>query len=949
MSTNDRFPRLEALFHQLDALDPGARSALLERIRAEDVVLHSEVTALLEPWPQTTHDEEQLDRMASAGGLAAILGRRAMPQWIGPYRILGILGQGGMGQVFEAEQLEPVRRRVALKLATGVWLSDAARARFQAERQALAVLDHPNIAKVFDTGDTDQGQPWFAMELVDGVSITRWAAEHELSVRQRIELLLPVCDAVQHAHQKGLIHRDLKPANLLVSDNGGLAHPRVIDFGVAKTLTRPDDDPDFTTRAGDVLGTPEYMSPEQATLGEVDIDTRTDVYALGQVLYELLTARLPIDADTLRGASFGELCRYIREQPVVAPSQLEALDGPMSTSTWRQQLRGDLDQVVLKALAKDRDQRYASATEFADDLRRFLDDQPVLAMPPRLGYRLRKFVRRNRVLVAAASLAVVALLGATLLASIGLIQARESERKALASTATAERERRAAEATTEFVVDLFRAANPMNGSGLEVTAGDLLRHGEERIDDLSGQLGIQAELLAALGGAYYGLGEAVRAETLLRRALALRSEGVAADPHKRAAVGSRLADLLRESSQYAEAEPLYRMGLKTLAELGKLDSGDEIVLLTGLGVTLVRTAKLEEAEEVFRRALSLVEQLPEQASGDDPVRRSHRINTLGNLVGLYAAQGRNAEAAAMTRDLLALLESVLPEGHPNIAILQTNLSVLLAADGELGLALDHALHSVELSRDSLGPDHPRTATHLFHLGTMQWRVGRFEAAAASLEEAVSIYGGVYGEGHHDLIRPLLRLAQVRLQQANPTLALALGEQAMALLERQDQSALAFDVTLVWIDLARLQLDVGNTEAALRLASRATEQTGSGVEVARARALMLQALMDAQAGHIDKARAQLSEAEALAGCTGSRCVLDHPVNGTIRAEVLAGLGDLRAAAPRTEEAIAGPGWVAWMLDLDPLKPLRERPEWPEIEAQLKSRLQPDEPMNHASPR
>jgi serine/threonine protein kinase/tetratricopeptide (TPR) repeat protein len=937
LSSSDRFRRLEALFHQLDALEPSARAARLERIRAEDVLLHSEVTALLEPSPQTTHDEEQLDRMSSAGGLAASLGRRGMPESIGPYRILGLLGEGGMGQVFEAEQQEPVRRRVALKLATGVWLSDAARARFQAERQALAVLDHPNIAKVFDTGDTDDGQPWFAMELVDGVSITCWAVAHDLSVRQRIELMLPVCDAVQHAHQKGLIHRDLKPANLLVSDNGGLGHPRVIDFGVAKTMTRPDDDPDFATRAGDVLGTPEYMSPEQATLGEVDIDTRTDVYALGQVLYELLTGRLPIDADTLRGASFGELCRYIREQPVIAPSQLPAVDGPMSASAWRQQLRGDLDRVVLKALAKDRDQRYASVTAFADDLRRFLDDQPVLAMPPRVGYRLRKFVRRNRVLVVAAGLVVVALLGATVLASLGLMEARESERRALASAATAERERLAAEATTEFVVNLFRAANPMNESGPEVTAGDLLRQGEERIDDLSGQPGIQAELLAALGGAYYGLDEAERAETMLRRALALRSEGVAADLHKRAAVGSRLADLLRESSQHSEAEQLYRMGLTTLAELGKLDSADEIVLLTGLGVTLIRTAKLDEAEQVFRRALSLVELLPEEPSGDDQVRRSHRINTLGNLVGLYAAQGRNAEAAAMTRDLIAQLQSVLPEGHPNIAVLYTNLSVLLANDGELGSALDHALRSVDLGRDSLGLDHPRTATHLFHLGTLQWRLGRFEAAAASLEEAISIYGRVYGKKHHDLIRPLLRLAQVRMQQANLTLALDLAKQAAAVLEVQDQGALAFDASLTWIDLARLRLDTGDPAAALRLAARAAEGTGPAVDVTRARVLLFRALLDAHAGHIGKARAELTEAEALAGCTGSGCVLDQPVDGTIRAEVLARLGDLEAAALRIDDAVAGPGWTSWMLQLNDLTPLRERPEWSRIEAGLERRL------------
>lgn len=937
MNSSDRFRRLEALFHQLDALEAGPRAARLEQIRAEDSVLYAEVTALLGPSQRTVRDEQQLDRMASDGGLAASLGRAAIPDSIGPYRILGLLGQGGMGQVFEAEQLVPVRRKVALKLATGGWLSDAARARFQAERQALAVLDHPNIAKVFDTGDTDEGQPWFAMELVDGVPVTRWAEDRNFGVRERIELLLPICEAVQHAHQKGLIHRDLKPSNLLVSDNGALGHPRVIDFGVAKTLTGPEGDPDFATRAGDLLGTPEYMSPEQAALGEIDIDTRTDVYALGQVLYELLTARLPIDAETLRRASFGELCRHIREQPVVAPSQHESADGPMASSAWRHQLRGDLDRVVLKALAKDRDQRYSSVTAFAEDLRRYLENEPVLAMPPRLGYRLRKFVRRNRALVAAAGLAVVALLGATVLAGLGLMEARESERRALASAAAAERERRAAEATSEFVVDLFRAADPINEAGLEVTAGDLLQRGEARIDALSDQPGIQAELMAALGGAYYGLGDAGRAETLLRGALALRGEGEAADPYKRAAVGNRLADLLRESSQYVEAEQLYRMGLETLAELGRLDSADEIVLLTGLGVSLIRTARLDEAEQVFRRALALVDALPEDPAGENRVRSNHRINMLGNLVGLYAAQGRNAEAAQMTRDLLTLLEAELPEGHPNIAVLHTNLSVLLAADGELAPALDHALHSVALSRVSLGPDHPRTATHLMHLGTVQWRLGRFEAATTSLDEAISIYGRVYGVDHYDLIRPLVRLAQVHMQQANSPRALELAEQAAGLLDRQDQDALAFDTALTWIDLARLKLEAGDPDAATRLVDRATDRTGSKVEATQARVRLFKALLDAQAGRSEEARSVLAEAEALAGCSGPGCVLDQPAKGTIRAEVLARLGDLDVAARRIEAAIAGPGWTTWVLELPGLVSIRERPEWSALEERLEARL------------
>lgn len=938
MSSGNRFQRLEALFHEMEALDAAQRARRLAAIESEDETLALELRDMLDPPARLAQDEEQLDRMVRSGGLAAGLTRQRLPEFIGPYRILSLLGEGGMGRVFEAEQREPVRRRVALKLASGLLLSDSARARFQAERQALAVLDHPHISKVFDTGDTPDGQPWFAMELVDGVPITRWAAQHALDLRQRIELLLPICDAVQHAHQKGLIHRDLKPANLLVAEVGGVAHPRVIDFGVAKDLTRPAESLTLATRAGDLLGTPEYMSPEQAALGEIDVDTRTDVYALGQVLYELLTGSLPIEASALRGASFGELCRTIREAPVPLPSRRRTDSlGP----AWCEQLRGDLDRVLLKALAKDREQRYPSVTAFAEDLRRFLQHRPVLAMPPSLPYRAGKFVRRNRALVVAAGVAIVALISATVVANLGLIEARKSEQRALSAAAVAERERRTADETTAFLVDLFRAADPINEAGLEVTAGDLLRRGEQRIDTLAGQPETQAELMAALGGAYYGLGESGPAETLLREALALRSDGPAADPYKRAAVGNRLADLLRESSRYAEAEQLYRMGLETLTALGRLEGPDEIVLLNGLGVSLIRTGKLDEAEQAFRRALRLVEALPEAGGDDEPVRRNHRINLLGSLVGLYAAQGRNAEAAAMTRDLIAALEATLPEGHPNIAILYTNLSVLLAAEGELGVALRHAEHSVALTRESLGTEHPRTAIHLFHLGSMQWRLARFDEAAASLSESMAIYSRIFGDRHHELIRPIARLAQVRLRQDRVDEALVLAARAQQLLEAAGPKATGFDPLLLRIELARLQFDAGRFEdAAKRLAGArraAQDQQGSapGLEVL-ARVELLEALLDVHAGRLPEARRILDSAAARLECGPEPCLLDRPAAGTMRAEVMAGLGDIGVGLAALDGAIGAPGWTSWMLDLPGLEPLRTASGWSGLQLRLDRR-------------
>lgn len=439
VTESNRFARLEALFHELVDLDTSEQSRRLRELEDSDPDIVQDLKGMLNE--TLAGQREQLDGLIDIAGQLNDSGG-SVPEDIGPYRIVRLLGQGGMGQVYEAEQSEPVKRRVALKLARGGLLSEAARVRFLAERQSLALLDHPNIAKIFDAGSTAGGQLWFVMELVHGQPITRWSAEKKLTVHQCIELFLPICEAVQHAHQKGVIHRDIKPSNLLVIDDGAIGQPRVIDFGIAKTIAVTDEEPDYATRVGEALGTPQYMSPEQALLGEVDVDTRSDVFALGLVLHEMLVGRLPIAADTLRTASFGEICRRVREDPPALPSRLQRGRGAAARSS---QLKGDLDLVLMKALAKDREQRYDSAAALAEDLQRFLEDQPVHAAPPSLMYRTRKFVRRNRALVGAAAVVVMALLVATIVSGLGLVEARKSEQKALAAAHEADRARNEAE------------------------------------------------------------------------------------------------------------------------------------------------------------------------------------------------------------------------------------------------------------------------------------------------------------------------------------------------------------------------------------------------------------------------------------------------------------------------------------------------------------------------
>jgi non-specific serine/threonine protein kinase/serine/threonine-protein kinase len=480
MTSDYSFQRLEALFHELDALDPAERARRLDTLARSSPELHAELIALFSHSGSLAADEELLERMASDGGLAARVDADSLPEHIGPYRLLDLLGEGGMGRVYLAEQDEPVKRRVALKLSRRGFDSEEAATRFRIERQALAVLDHPHIARVFDAGTSEDGRPWFAMEYIEGVPITEWASQRKLGLSDRIRLLLPICDAVQQAHRKGLIHRDLKPSNILVIDDGRHGFPKVIDFGIARLMELDVDEKTRLTRLGELVGTPEYMSPEQAALGELDIDTRSDVYSLGLVLYELLVGELPISGRELRALGFEAMCRAIREGDTPRPSRMAVSDPTRdpAITAWRSQLKGDLDSVLLKALSKDRDRRYGSVVELADDLRRYLDNEPVLAQPPSVGYRAGKFIRRHRWPVATTALVLMALLAGIVLASIGMLQAREAEQRALAAAELAERERLAAEENlqrAEFFLgraNLYHMAQNAYSDALQRMFGD---------------------------------------------------------------------------------------------------------------------------------------------------------------------------------------------------------------------------------------------------------------------------------------------------------------------------------------------------------------------------------------------------------------------------------------------------------------------------------------------
>jgi serine/threonine protein kinase len=468
--------QVKAVFLAAAAKDATERAAFLDEACGADAELRQHVEQLLaahdEPGSQPLPPRQAADAAPPdepAEGVGNVIAGR--------YKLLQLLGEGGMGRVFMAEQMQPVKRMVALKVVKAGMDSKSVLGRFEAERQALALMDHPHIAKVLDAGSTERGQPFFVMELVKGVPLTQFWDQRQLSVNDRLAVFQQVCHAVQHAHQKGIIHRDLKPSNILVESHDGRAVPKVIDFGLAKAINAlPLTERSLFTQLGAMLGTPLYMAPEQAEFSAIDVDTRADIYALGVILYELLTGTTPLEKQRLAKAAWDEIRRVIQEEEPPKPStRLSTSEAKASVAAQRQSdpqrlgkyVRGDLDWIVMKALAKERDRRYQTASAFAADVERFLRHEPVSAGPPTLRYRLRKFVRRHRAAVAAAAtLTVLVLLGAAGLV-VGLVAIRAEQgrtAKALAAETKARQQTwEALNAMTDDVIEQLFAQQPQLG------------------------------------------------------------------------------------------------------------------------------------------------------------------------------------------------------------------------------------------------------------------------------------------------------------------------------------------------------------------------------------------------------------------------------------------------------------------------------------------------------
>ncbi len=721
---------------------------------------------------------------------------------IGPYRIHELLGEGGMGSVYRAEQTEPVRREVALKVIKPGMDTREVVTRFQSERQSLAVMDHSGIARVLDAGATERGLPYFVMELVRGVPITEYCDTHRLPTRDRIRLFEEVCDAVQHAHQKGVIHRDLKPSNVLVTIQDSRPVPKIIDFGIAKAVGTPGLGDGLITTIGQILGTPAYMSPEQAEQSGLDVDTRTDVYSLGVMLYELLAGSLPFDKEAFRKPDF--LLGYVlRQREVPTPSaRLGALADTQETvaknrttdvRTLRRELRGDLDWIVMRAMEKDRTRRYGTAAELATDLRRYRVAEPVTARPPTVGYRLRKFATRNRGPIAAGVALGVAMVVGTVASVTGFVRA---ERAAEAAQASAAR----AEAVSAFLDQALRAADPVRGAGSETTVRELLDAASEEVEtgSLSEQPLVEVGVRRSIGGTYMHLGLHDEAAGHFEAALALVDEAPGASVDERVTLLDELGQLRRRQGLHAEAEGYLRDALRLAESSGLAVDGGAGESLTNrvrndLGLLLRDRDQIEEAITILESLAESERQLlapddvalastlnnlalVKRASGDIDGAILLFDETLGVLRAAFGSShvyvasvlesvgsleqrmGRYPTADSLMQEALIMRRELLGQAHPDIQNGLANLGLLYLEMGDMEGAESYLSESLEMSVELNGSEHPRTGTVLHSMGLLHLRAGRADRAEEAFRDAIAIRVASLGPDHRNTLNARSNLA-----------------------------------------------------------------------------------------------------------------------------------------------------------------------------------------------
>ncbi|MGO9087224.1 MAG: tetratricopeptide repeat protein [Candidatus Sulfotelmatobacter sp.] len=747
----ERWKRVDELLQAALRVPVEQQEEFLRQQCAGDAALLEEVHSLLTSYRQAGSFLESpalsqdggRTRTAGSGTWGTMDLSPAAGTVIGRYQLQQKIGEGGMGEVWLAEQKEPVRRRVALKLIRGGVYTREAIARFDSERQALALMDHAAIAKVFDAGSTPQGTPYFVMEYVAGVPITAYCDNHRLNIRERLKLFIQVCEGVQHAHQKAIIHRDLKPSNILVQEADGRAAPKIIDFGVAKALTQKLTANTMFTRLGELVGTPEYMSPEQAYSSGEDIDTRTDVYSLGIVFYELLAGGPPLD---LRNTPLEELLRRMREEEPPKPSTKIRTRDPVTSTQVAQkrqteppalvrQMRGELDSIALKALEKERSRRYASPADFAADIQRYLNNEAVLAVPPSLAYRTQKFARRYRAtLVIAGAFALV-------LIAAALISIRQSIR-ASKEAAAASREAAVAQAVSDFLRNDLLAqasaatqAGPSSKPDPDLKVRTALDRAAQRIEGkFAKQPEVEASIRTTIGWTYGQLGLYPEARKQLERALELQRKVL------------------------GEENP---MTLSTKNELGW---------------TAMAQGKYPEAEALLTQTLAARRRVlgPEH---------SDTLGSLHNLGVLYRDEGKYPQAEALDSQTLEIRRRVLGPEHPDTLLSMGNLAEIYSDEGKYPQAEVLDSQTLEIDRRVLGPEHPYTLNSMNILAIVYWWERKYAQAEALLNQTLEIERRVYGPEHPDTLNSMNNLAGVYADEGKYAQAEALFNQTLEIERR----------------------------------------------------------------------------------------------------------------------------------------------------------------------
>jgi TPR repeat protein/tRNA A-37 threonylcarbamoyl transferase component Bud32/type II secretory pathway pseudopilin PulG len=751
---------------------------------------------------------------------------------IGHYKLLQKIGEGGMGTVWMAEQEEPIRRRVALKIIKLGMDTKQVIARFEAERQALALMDHPNIAKVLDAGATDTGRPYFVMELVSGLRATDYCDQHSLSTRARLELFIKICQAVQHAHQKGIIHRDLKPSNILITELDGAAVPKIIDFGIAKaTNTQGLTDKTLLTVRQQFLGTPAYMSPEQAGMSGVDTDTRCDIYALGVLLYELLTGHLPFERKELLAAGFEEMCRLIREQEPVKPStRLNALAAAdLTTVAKRQQtepprlvhlVRGDLDWIIMKCLEKDRSRRYDTVSGLANDIGRHLTGEPVTAGAPGVTYRAGKFIRRHRFGFVTTCAIILLLIAGVVVSTSQAVRATRAEKQANAARTEADKQRdQARQAQAEEARQRKTAEEAKAETVLQLKLTQQEKEKAQQAEQKASTVSTFLEdmLQGVTPEQAKGRDTKLMLE-LLDKATARVDQELKDQPLLQAKMQDTLGNVYCKLRQYPKAEPLLRGALETRERiLGKEDT-NTLTSMTDLAGLLFDKGDYAGAELLCRRVVETQERI---LGKENPV----TLSSLSHLAVVLWQKGDRAEAEPLARQVLATQERTMGKEYPDTLKSELGLSGLLLDKGDYGAAESLIRHVVEVRQRTLGKEHPDTLNAMNDLGVLLLVLKKDYAAAETLfRQLLETQEHILGKEHPDTLNAMHNLASVLLEKgdyvaAEPLMRYVLDVRKRILGEEHPDTLKAMN------NLANLLLCMNDTNAveAVNLYRKAAEQ------------------------------------------------------------------------------------------------------------------------------